>query len=301
METPRLQYFVTLTAERNFARAAEWLHITQSALSQQIQRLQKDVGAQLIDRSVVPFRLTVAGERVLERARRVLREVEDFEEVSDEARSGRVGRVRVGVVHSLLYSQIPAAIQEYRSRHPGVEVDLRISPTGELYDALRLGQIEVAFVYTRPEDDDIRTDEIYRDPYVVVLPRSHKLAEEDGVHLRQLRKERLLLSPRRHSTEAYDAILGACVASGFSAHDITVERSSYIDQVGLVAAGMGVSLLPERLAGINIPGVRMLPLLSPALESRLLIARHRDVADSTRDRFALEVTRTLTNLTNAVG
>lgn len=294
METRRLEYFVTLTAERNFARAAEWLHITQSALSQQIQRLEKDVGAQLIDRSVVPFELTVAGERVLEQARRILREMEDFDEVSQEARNGRIGRVRVGVVHSLLYSQIPAAIQSYRSQHPGVDVDLRISPTGELYDALRLGQIEVAFVYTRPDEDDVRFDEIYRDPYVVVLPRSHRFAGERGIHLRQLRRERLLLSPRRHSTEAYDTILGACVASGFSAHDIAVERSSYTDQVGLVAAGMGVSLLPGRLATLNIPGVSMVPLLSPRLESRLLLARHRDVVDSTTDRFAAEIIGTLT-------
>lgn len=299
METRRLEYFVALTAERNFARAAEWLHITQSALSQQIQRLEKDVGAQLIDRSVVPFRVTVAGERVLERARRVLREVEELAEVTEDVRGGRVGRVRIGVVHSLLYSQVPAAIQQFRIRHPGVEVDLRISPTGELYDALRLGQIEAAFVYTRPDDDDLHTDEIYEDPYVIVLPSAHRLAGADGLHLRQLRRERLLLSPRRHSTEAYDAILGACVNSGFSAHDITVERSSYTDQLGLVAAGMGVSLLPRRLAVLHVPGVSMVPLLSPSLDSRLLIARHPDVIDSTRDRFALEVTRTLTGSESA--
>jgi len=82
-------------------------------------------------------------------------------------------------------------------------------------------------------------------------------------------------------------------------HDITVDRSSYTDQVGLVAAGMGVSLLPGRLATLNIPGVTMVPLLSPALESRLLIARHGEVIDSTRDRFALEVTRVLTGTTDA--
>lgn len=293
METRRLEYFVTLTSERNFARAAARLHISQSALSQQIQRLERDVGAILIDRSVVPFAITVAGQRVLEHSRRVLQGIDDLAGVTADARSGRVGRVRVGIVHSLLYGQIPEAIQSFRMGNPGVEVEVRIDPTGELYDMMRLGQIEAAFVYTRPEADDLIIREIYRDQYVVVLPASHALAHKTGIDLGQLRHERLLLSPRRHSTEAYDAILGACVASGFSAHDLTVERSSYVDQVGLVAAGMGVSLLPEKLSHINVPGVRMVPLVSPKLESRVLVARNPDVIDNTRDRFIANILHTL--------
>ncbi|MBN9223589.1 LysR substrate-binding domain-containing protein [Microbacterium sp. SCN 70-27] len=79
-------------------------------------------------------------------------------------------RFRRQVFRRLADSQIPAAIQQHRTRHSGVEIDLRISPTGELYDALRLGQIEVALVYTRPDEDDLQINEIYRDPYVVVLP-----------------------------------------------------------------------------------------------------------------------------------
>lgn len=294
METRLLESFITLTSEGNFSRAAARLHITQSALSQQIQRLEQTVGAILLDRSVVPFTVTVAGERVLNYARQILESVDELAELTEDVRMGRVGRVRIGIVHSLLYSQIPSAIHRYRSEHPNVDVEVKISPTGELYELLRLGQLETAFVYTRPEADDLATSVIYRDTYLAVLPSDHPLAAEKGLDLGQLRHDRLLMSPRRHSTEAYDAILGACVASGFSAHDLAVERSSYIDQVGLVAAGMGVSLLPSRLGTVNVPGVTMVPLVSPHLESTVLVAHNVGVADTTRDRFIETVHGALT-------
>lgn len=289
METRRLEYFAVLASEGHFGRAANQLLISQSALTQQIQRLEKDVGARLIDRSTVPFELTSAGTRLLRHARRVLEGMKEIEGLSGEARAGEVGRLRIGIVPSLLYSEVPTAVRMFRRRHPSVDVDIRLSPTDSLHDLLELAQLEVVFAYTRTAQDDLRSATVYRDPYVVVLPAEHPLADEDAVDLRELRNERILLSPRRHSTEAYDAILGACVESGFAAHDITVERSSYTDQVGLVAAGMGISLLPERLAHLKIPGVRTVPLRSPQLESRVLLAWNADVVDATRDRFRQDI------------
>lgn len=285
METRRLEYFVVLTSERNFGKAANRLLISQSALSQQIQRLERDVGAQLLDRSTVPFELTPAGERLLRHARRVLEGMAEIDGLSREARGGQLGRIRIGIVPSLLYSEIPAAIQAFRGAHSSVSVDMTISPTSDLYDMLQLAQLEAVFAYTRPSQEDLRFEEFYRDPYVVVLPADHRLAVNSAVDLRQLKNERILLSPRRDSAEAYDAILGACVASGFAAHDISVERSSYTDQIGLVAAGMGISLLPSRLAHLNVPGVRMVELRSPRLESRVLSVWNADIDDPTRDRF----------------
>lgn len=289
METRRLKYFVVLISERHFGRAANQLLISQSALTQQIQRLERDVGARLIDRSIVPFELTPAGTRLLRHARHVLEGMDEIEGLSAEARSGKVGRLRIGIVPSLLYSEVPAAIRAFRRRHPSVDVDIRLSPTDSLYDMLELAQLEVVFAYTRPAQGDLQSKVVYRDPYVVVLPSDHPLADAEAVDLRELSNEQILLSPRRHSTEAYDAILGACVDSGFAAHDITVERSSYTDQIGLVAAGMGISLLPERLSHLNVPGIRTVRLRSPVLESNVLLAWNADTADPTRDRFQRQI------------
>lgn len=294
METRRLEYFVVLTAERHFGRAANRLCITQSALSQQIQRLERDLGGRLIDRSASQFTLTAAGEALLRRARAILEQVDEVAALASGVRSGEIGRVRVGVVPSLLYSGLPRAIKQFRDAHPEVEVDLRISPTSDLYDMVRLSQLDLAFSYTPPPAaEELGWALVYEDPYVVVVPDDHPLAGERDVDLSQLRDERILLSPRRDATEAHDEILGACVASGFSAHDITVERSSYTDQIGLVASGLGISLLPRRLAHVRPPGVHFLGLRTPVLKSKLIRTWNPQVRDLARDSLAETTLRAL--------
>lgn len=292
METRRLEYFVVLTSERHFGKAAERLHISQSALSQQIQRLERDVGSRLIDRSAGVFELTPAGERVLARAHEVLDGVDALIGVSSEARAGRIGRLRVGIPHSVLYSQVPTVLRSFRRERPEVEVELRIQPTPALHEMAALAQIEVAFSYTPPARKNLATRELYRDGYLVVLPDDHRFASAEGLELAQLRDENLLIAPREHAPEAYDAIIGACIESGFSAHDVSVKSSSYIDQVGLVVAGMGVALLPGRLGRVVIPGARLVPLRHP-LESRLLLSWNPEVANPARDRFIDLLTATL--------
>ncbi|MEU1259319.1 LysR family transcriptional regulator [Streptomyces chartreusis] len=292
METRRLEYFVVLTSERHFRKAAARLHISQSALSQQIQRLERDLGTQLIDRSATEFELTAAGERVLRQSRAVLDRMDELAGVASDARAGRVGRLRIGISHSMLYGQTPSAILKYRRTQPAVEVELRIAPTPEVHEMLRLAQVEVGFSYTPPHSDELAFREVYRDPYLVVLPDDHLLADESELELAQLKEQNLLLSPRRYSPEAYDAIIGACIEAGFSAHDIVNEQSSYIDQVGLVAAGMGITLLPERLGRVKMPGVRFVPLAS-SLQSRFLLCWNHTVVSPTRDAFRTMAARVL--------
>lgn len=287
METRRLEYFAVLIAERNFSRAASRLNITQSALSQQIQRLESDVGAQLIDRSIVPFELTAAGQLLLDHTRPLLENMKRIDALATDVKSGKVGRLRIGFVPSLLYSQLPSTVRAFRKRTPGTEIHLHMAPTDELAPMLRNEQIDVAFLYTRPPSSSgLNYTELYREPYVVVLPDDHPLAHRPDVSLAQLSQETILLSPRRHAAEAHDAILGACIASGFSAHDITIENSSYSDQIGFVAAGMGISLLPQRLSDhLQVPGIAYLPLAAPKLESRVLLVINPNMDDRIRNRF----------------
>jgi len=120
----------------------------------------------------------------------------------------------------------------------------------------------------------------------VAVPWDHPLADADGIELKQIKNENLLMSPRRNSPEAYDAIIAACVDAGFSAKAIAVEQSSFIDQVGLVAAGLGVALLPRRLNGVSIRGVNLVPLVGSELESHFYICWHSSVSNPARDLFA---------------
>ena len=285
METRRLNYFVVLTSERHFGKAAARLHISQSALSQQIQRLERDLGMQLIDRSSIAFELTPAGERVLRQSRAILDRMHDMAGLSADAQAGRIGRLRIGISHSILYNQVPNVVRRYRREHPDVEVELHITVTPDNHEMLRLAQIEAAFSYTPPHSEELAFRELYRDPYLVVIPEDHPLAEAQGIELAQIKRESLLMAPRRNSPEAYDAIIGACIDAGFSAHDITVEQSSFIDQVAFVAAGMGVALLPGRLGRVEIAGVRLIPLVGTSLDSRFYFAWNPAVHNPARDAF----------------
>jgi len=142
METRRLEYFVVLTSERQFGRAAARLHISQSALSQQIQRLERDLGAQLIDRGAGSFQLTPAGERVLRHGRTILEGMSELSELTSDVHAGRLGRLRIGITHSMLYNQVPDVVRRFRREMPNVEVELQISVAPEIHERLRLSQIE---------------------------------------------------------------------------------------------------------------------------------------------------------------
>lgn len=288
METRRLEYFVVLTAEGNFSRAASRLNITQSALSQQIQRLERDIGSRLIDRSVVPFELTVVGTRLLAHSRTLLEGVDRIGALATDARHGRVGRVRMGLAPSMLYSDVPAMIRRFSTEYEQVETPVVRESAPTLIEQLRLNQLDVVFPYTRPPTSaGLSYTELHRGPYVAVLPDDHDLAGESDVDLGQLRDETIMLSPRFAAPEAQDAILAACLERGFSAHRITVEGSTYTDQIGLVAAGLGVALLPSHLANISLRGICYVPVSAPPIRSRIMMVWNPSMLAASRDRFLL--------------
>jgi DNA-binding transcriptional LysR family regulator len=285
VETRRLEYFVVLTAERNFGRAAARLHISQPALSQQMLRLEKDVGARLIDRTVTPFELTPAGVRLLAHSRKLLDDMTEIDGLLTDARSGRVGRLRIGIVPSLLYGDLPLGIREFSRVYPDIEVILSKESTSDLVEMLQMVQIDVALMYTKPHGVGLNHSELYTDPYVVVLPDDHPLAAQETVDLIQLRYEDLLLFPRQGAPEAHDAMVAACIGVGFSPRHIMIAGTSYTDQIGFVAAGLGVSLIPRRLATVSLEGVVYRPVVKPAFTSIATIVWNPSAIDLSKGLF----------------
>ncbi|MDT2009953.1 LysR family transcriptional regulator [Rhodococcus opacus] len=271
METRRLEYFRTVAREGNFSRAAEILLVSQSALSQQIQRLEDDLGAELLDRRTRPVSLTPIGVSLMNLSDVVLRQVESIEKLRASVRSGETGSLRVGIIPSSLFGQIPARIRRFRGQHPDVTVSLHRMDTSVVVDAVATGRCDVGFVTSEPRDDRVASVDLYSDPFVVALPADHRLAARRRVALKDLRDDDVVMFPREAAPGNFDRVISACVTAGFSPKVLTV-AGGYASQIGYVATGLGVALLPDELGCISNDGVVRRPLHGSdlALTTRLL-------------------------------
>lgn len=244
IELRHLRYFVAVAEELNFSKAAERLGMAQPPLSQQIQRLEAIVGHPLFERRP-RVRLTPAGEAFLLSARRALAQVEQGVEASHRAARGEIGTVTVGFAASMVLSLVPEAVRAFRKRFPGVELHLRELSSAAQVQALRDGQIDVGFVREpMAADPEIELEEIGGESFVAVLPPEHPLADRRRVPLAALAEEPFVHFPRHVAPGLYDRILSLCQDAGFHPR-VVQEAHEWLTIVGLVEAGMGVSLVPE--------------------------------------------------------
>lgn len=264
METRRLEVFVALVDIGGFKQAADALFITQPALSQQIARLEREVGVQLIDRSTRPLSVTEAGKEFYFRCRKVLDAMRDIDQLRDEARDVRFGRVRIGIVPAMLFSWPVRAIRSFIESHPGAEVVLRNLATIQLIEELEQGNLDVGILLTQPELKGLSSAELFSEDYLICLPVGHRLAEQQEVSFAQLRDERIIQGPRVANPEGYDAVVAACMGAGFSPRNLSVP-GSYLDHAGMVSAGMGVCVVPVSFAELRPAGVVYRRIANPTV------------------------------------
>jgi len=276
MELRHLRYFVAVAEERNFTRAAERLHIAQPPLSRQIQQLEEDLGVALIEKGSRPLKLTEAGQFFLAHAKPLLDQVRDL-----KAMTQRVGKLErtlsVGFVASTLYGLLPDIIRRYRERHPEVEVTLHEMTTVEQLKALKEGRIDVGFGRIKSEDPSIRRIRLRDERMVVALPSGHRLAErKEGVRLRDLIHEPLLVYPKAPRPSFADQVLAAFSEANLTPDHVTEVRELQI-AMGLVAAGQGISIVPESVLGMHHRNVVYLPIEDDHAFSPVLFSvRHMD-------------------------
>ncbi|MFC5548809.1 LysR family transcriptional regulator [Massilia aerilata] len=249
MELRHLRYFVAVAEERNFTRAAERLHIAQPPLSRQIQQLEEDLGVALIEKGSRPLRLTEAGQFFLAHAKPLLDQVRDL-----KAMTQRVGQLErtlsIGFVASTLYGQLPEIVRRYRERHPEVEVTLHEMTTVEQLKALKEGAIDVGFGRLKSEDPSIRRILLRDERMVVALSRGHRLAGKGALRLTELVRENLLLYPKAPRPSFADQVLRVFSEANLVPDHVTEVRELQI-AIGLVAAGQGVSVVPESVQGMH--------------------------------------------------
>lgn len=276
MELRHLRYFVAVAEERNFTRAAERLHIAQPPLSRQIQQLEETLGVALIEKGSRPLKLTEAGQFFLAHAKPLLDQVRDL-----KAMTRRVGKLErtlsVGFVASTLYGLLPDIIRRYRERHPEVEVTLHEMTTVEQLKALKEGRIDVGFGRIKSEDPSIRRIRLREERMVAALPSGHRLAQrQEGLRLVDLLHEALLVYPQAPRPSFADQVLAAFSEANLMPDHVTEVRELQI-AMGLVAAGEGISIVPESVQGMHHRNVAYRPIEDKHAVSPVLFSvRHMD-------------------------
>jgi DNA-binding transcriptional LysR family regulator len=280
MELRHLRYFLAVSEELNFTRAARRLNIAQPPLTQQIKALEAEMGVTLFDRSGYRVELTDAGRSFLPQVARILADVRDAVAIAKRAAVGQVGHVRVGFTESASFNpRVTAAFRNFRAAYPEVEVSLEESPSTVLAAALREGRVDAAFV--RPP---LRTGEgivlhiIDEEEMVVAVSSSHPLAGRADLQMKDLADETFVLYPRAERPGLADTVIAACEKAGFSPNvkQYTPQLSSTIN---LVAASLGISIVPRSMQGLQPQAVSYKRLRDQHLTALLGIA-HRAVESS---------------------
>ena len=275
MELRHLRYFVAVAEELHFRRAAERLHMSQPPLSQQIRALEQEVGARLLERSSRRVELTSAGEAFYGRAREILEAVDDAQRLARRVERGEVGRLSVGFVGSAMYSVVPELLSAFRERSAGVDLQLRELTTTAQLRALERGQIDIGFIRPAGERDGIAVETVLREPVVVAVPDGHPLAARQRVRLEQLAGEPLVLLTRSGAPGLRESLARAIAGFGGEA-GIVQEAEEMQTVVGLVAAGVGVSLVPESVRALVRRGVTYRALEDGDVVVELAVAWRRD-------------------------
>ena len=265
MELRHLRYFVAVADELNFRKAAETLSITRPALSKQIKDLESEIGVRLLERDTVSVSLTKAGEIFLNDARDILKRAAKAVERATEAETGRLGKLRISSIGVIATEFLPATLQIFHKRYPGVEVEFVELQPDEQLDAIDSGRIDVGFAFG--SDPVAQSDEkdllcVINSHFGVAVSRHHPWASRNEIPTEDLKNETMLWlgnGPRSHR----DEVLRFCQSEGH-----VPQRSRIIDGfdalVTLVAADQGISMMPVVL-DLTSQGIVILPIRSKSV------------------------------------
>jgi DNA-binding transcriptional LysR family regulator len=260
MELRHLRYFVAVAEEQRVTRAAERLGMQQPPLSQQIRILERELDVQLFRRLPRGVALTAAGVAFLADARAILAQLDHAVATAKRTARGEQGRIAVGFTSSAPFNPfVPRVIRVYREAFPLVALTLEEGGTTELIEGLRNERIDAAFIRTPIADrEGLVVQILLEEPMVLALPRGHVLARKKGaskaLSLAAVAGEIFVIYRRPSGPGLHDVIVSACNAAGFSPR-IGQEAPRIGSTLNLVAAGLGISLVPESLQLMRMDGV----------------------------------------------
>jgi len=279
MELRHLRYFVVVAEELNITRAAQRLQMAQPPLSQQIHQLEEELGVTLFHRSKRRIQLTDAGQVFLEEARRTLVQAEYARRMAQRAQRSEIGRLVMGFVSEATYDLLPIMLQAYRARFPQVEIVLREMTTMQQVQALQKGSIHLGMLRPPIPETGLNLQIVREEPFVVVLPPTTRFAPDERLPLSALSEEPFVLFPRAISPGVYDQVISLCNQAGFS--PIIVQEATELHTIlGLVAVGIGVSLLPASVRLLRSQGVVYRALPQTGTQANTALAWRQDSRSS---------------------
>ncbi len=273
MELRHIRYFLAVAEEQNFTRAAAKLGIGQPPLSQQIRDLENEIGAALFHRVPHGAELTEAGSAFLPEARAAIASAEKAKLAAQRATRGETGRLALGFTASSAFNTaVSGTIRRFRGQWPDVSLSLTEMNSNWLMEKLMRQEIDAAFIRPGLEDPgDVYLKRLADEPMLIALPAHHPLAKLKTVPLAALAGEPFILFPRTVGLSLYDDIVRGCRDAGFELV-VTQEAPQIPSVINLVAADLGVSIVPGSLAHLKLDGVAYRPIEGPPLVARLGLA-----------------------------
>ncbi|MCK9488218.1 MAG: LysR substrate-binding domain-containing protein [Xanthomonadales bacterium] len=259
-----LQYLVALAEHRHFGRAAEACHVSQPTLSTQIRKLEEDLGVELVERHPRQILVTAVGERIVERARSILRETGQIRQIARSHHDPEAGSLRLGLFPTLGPYLLPHVVHKVRRRFPRLELLLVEDKSADIAQMLLAGELDAAILALPVEHPQLHAQFLFEEPFLLAVPADHRLANHDRpLALSALHEENVLLLEDGHCLREQALsvchLAGAGERDGFRATSLETLRQ-------MVAAGVGITLLPALAVSAPVPvsdDIRLLRFKSP--------------------------------------
>lgn len=296
LELRHLRYFQALAEELNFSRAADRVHVVQSALSKQIATLEQELGVRLFYRTSRGVQLTHAGKTLQERINLILPTLDAALDITRLTASGELGRLEIGYIAAAMWTILPPLLREHRRRHPKILFRLHELPmAGEHLDLLLDGSLDAAIVRPIARFRTLAFQPLLREQFLAVLPADHPLTAQDAIDLAALADERFVLMSQTAYPEAHELFQQACLDAGFTPK--IFDQGDSPNALYMVACGFGVALAPESIQNCGLPGLVYRPFTHPTPEIDLALAYRKTNRSPTLATFL----QTATELTTTGG
>jgi DNA-binding transcriptional LysR family regulator len=285
MELRHLRYFCAVADWHGFNRAARALHTSQSSISAQIRDLEQEIGVTLFNRAQSHVSLTPAGEKFLEEARRLVVGADRAVDVAQRTARGEIGSLSMGFLIWGTGAFFPGVIRAFRKLYPGVQLSLMEMNSVMQSEALLKGTVDVAFTrpLEPPYDRQLRSEMLYLDPLVAMLPAGHRLAGKP-LQLSALADERFVMCDRSAAPTLFERIIALCAQAGFVPK--IAQTSNLISSVlTLIQAGEGVTLIPASLQHFRFSDLAFCPLTKPTGTIELVMAWSPERDDVVKTAF----------------
>lgn len=264
MELYQLGYFIEIARQRSFTRAAGRLHMAQPALSQQMKNLETELGTSLFNRGRKEVQLTAAGKAFLPRAESLIAQAAAARAAVSDVASLRGGRLTIAAIPSMIACFLPEVVRDFNKQHSQVELRLIEDSSEHVADCVESGLADIGFLQLPVSKSAFKTQPIITEPFVLLVGESHALASRKSVQLRQLAAESFVFYKGR----ARDTALEACRKAGFEPR-VICESGELRTVTALVAAGLGLAIIPQLATGSLSGAVRTVTIREPRMQRQI--------------------------------